>query len=57
MEHGPSPVHRMRFVNVRRADGEEPPLSEVPVPVGDNDLDVTDLDVADLEVTVWEEAR
>jgi ribonuclease HII len=24
--HGPSPVHRMRFVNVRRAAGLEPPL-------------------------------
>jgi ribonuclease HII len=23
-EHGPSPVHRMRFVNVRRAAGLEP---------------------------------
>ena len=29
-EHGPSPVHRMRFVNVRRAAGLEPlPESEV----------------------------
>ena len=27
-EHGPSPVHRMRFVNVRRAAGLEPPLSD-----------------------------
>ena len=26
-EHGPSPVHRMRFVNVRRAAGLEPPLA------------------------------
>ncbi len=26
LEHGPSPVHRMRFVNVRRAAGLEPPL-------------------------------
>ena len=25
-EHGPCPVHRMRFVNVRRAAGLEPPL-------------------------------
>jgi ribonuclease HII len=25
-EHGPSPVHRMRFVNVRRAAGLEPPI-------------------------------
>jgi ribonuclease HII len=25
--HGPSPVHRMRFVNVRRAAGLEPPLA------------------------------
>jgi ribonuclease HII len=24
LEHGPSPVHRMRFVNVRRAAGLEP---------------------------------
>jgi ribonuclease HII len=24
VEHGPSPVHRMRFVNVRRAAGLEP---------------------------------
>jgi ribonuclease HII len=24
--HGPSPVHRMRFINVRRAAGLEPPL-------------------------------
>jgi ribonuclease HII len=24
--HGPSPVHRMRFVNVRRAAGLEPPM-------------------------------
>jgi ribonuclease HII len=24
--HGPSPIHRMRFVNVRRAAGLEPPL-------------------------------
>lgn len=30
-EHGPSPVHRMRFVNVRRAAGLEP------APAGDND--------------------
>ena len=29
VEHGPSPVHRMRFVNVRRAAGLEPdPRSE-----------------------------
>ncbi|MEO6509898.1 MAG: ribonuclease HII [Nocardioides sp.] len=28
-EHGPSPVHRMRFVNVRRAAGLEPPLGEL----------------------------
>ena len=27
-EHGPSPVHRMRFVNVRRAAGLEPALSD-----------------------------
>ena len=26
LEHGPSPVHRMRFVNVRRAAGLEPAL-------------------------------
>ena len=26
LEHGPSPVHRMRFINVRRAAGLEPPL-------------------------------
>jgi len=26
LEHGPSPVHRMRFVNVRRAAGIAPPL-------------------------------
>ncbi len=25
--HGPSPLHRMRFVNVRRAAGLEPPLA------------------------------
>ncbi|WP_134767389.1 ribonuclease HII [Nocardioides sp. 1609] len=30
LEHGPSPVHRMRFVNVRRAAGLEPPLSGPP---------------------------
>ena len=30
LEHGPSPVHRMRFVNVRRAAGLEPPLDPVP---------------------------
>jgi ribonuclease HII len=24
VEHGPSPIHRMRFVNVRRAAGLEP---------------------------------
>lgn len=29
-EHGPSPVHRMRFVNVRRAAGVEPPLESEP---------------------------
>ena len=28
-EHGPSPVHRMRFVNVRRAAGLEPPLEDL----------------------------
>ena len=28
--HGPSPVHRMRFVNVRRAAGLEPPLGATP---------------------------
>ncbi len=27
-EHGPSPVHRMRFVNVRRAAGLEPPADD-----------------------------
>ena len=26
LDHGPAPVHRMRFVNVRRAAGLEPPL-------------------------------
>jgi ribonuclease HII len=26
LEHGPSPVHRMRFVNVRRAAGVEPDI-------------------------------
>ncbi len=26
-QHGPSPVHRMRFVNVRRAAGLEPPAA------------------------------
>lgn len=31
--HGPSPVHRMRFVNVRRAAGLEPPLSSARPPV------------------------
>ena len=31
--HGPSPVHRMRFVNVRRAAGIEPPL-EAPFDAG-----------------------
>src|SRR6478609_1682526 len=31
-EHGPSPVHRMRFVNVRRAAGLEPgPLAETAI--------------------------
>lgn len=29
-EHGPSPVHRMRFVNVRRAAGLEPELESRP---------------------------
>jgi ribonuclease HII len=28
LEHGPSPVHRMRFVNVRRAAGLEPLADE-----------------------------
>ncbi|HVK28119.1 MAG TPA: ribonuclease HII [Nocardioides sp.] len=28
-EHGPSPIHRMRFVNVRRAAGLEPLAEEV----------------------------
>ena len=28
-EHGPSPVHRMRFVNVRRAAGLEPLVGAV----------------------------
>jgi ribonuclease HII len=28
-EHGPSPVHRMRFINVRRAAGIEPTLEPV----------------------------
>ncbi|GAA2147705.1 ribonuclease HII [Nocardioides koreensis] len=31
-EHGPSPVHRMRFVNVRRAAGIEPAVPGVEVP-------------------------
>lgn len=31
-EHGPSPVHRMRFVNVRRAAGLEPPLGSADRP-------------------------
>jgi len=31
-EHGPSPVHRMRFVNVRRAAGMEPMLPGAEVP-------------------------
>ena len=32
LEHGPSPVHRMRFVNVRRAAGiiDAPPFSLEP---------------------------
>ncbi|KQP66617.1 MULTISPECIES: ribonuclease HII [Nocardioides] len=30
-EHGPSPVHRMRFVNVRRAAGLEPPAGSEPL--------------------------
>ncbi|MCD6640571.1 MAG: ribonuclease HII [Nocardioides sp.] len=33
-EHGPSPVHRMRFVNVRRAAGLEPATSLVTDPAG-----------------------
>ncbi len=33
-EHGPSPVHRMRFVNVRRAAGLEPAASVVTDPAG-----------------------
>ena len=32
LEHGPSPVHRMRFVNVRRAAGLEPPLDATGAP-------------------------
>ena len=32
--HGPSPVHRMRFVNVRRAAGLEAGTSLVTVPAG-----------------------
>ena len=27
VEHGPCPIHRMRFVNVRRAAGLEPPVT------------------------------
>lgn len=38
-EHGPSPVHRMRFVNVRRAAGLEPLPDEVADEVGDEMLD------------------
>jgi ribonuclease HII len=33
-EHGPSPVHRMRFVNVRRAAGLEPPLEDLVASAG-----------------------
>ncbi|HWJ67627.1 MAG TPA: ribonuclease HII, partial [Nocardioides sp.] len=33
LEHGPSPEHRMRFVNVRRAAGLEPCPGEEPTRV------------------------
>ncbi|WP_139981985.1 ribonuclease HII [Nocardioides litoris] len=36
-EHGPSPVHRMRFVNVRRAAGLEPPLPGLAEELADDD--------------------
>jgi ribonuclease HII len=36
-EHGPSPVHRMCFVNVRRAAGLEPGPGPEPGPVSDAD--------------------
>lgn len=36
LEHGPSPVHRMRFINVRRAAGLEP-LPETDQPAVHND--------------------
>lgn len=48
-EHGPSPVHRMRFVNVRRAAGitDAPPLSLEPqLELWDPE---TDTDEADLQ--------
>jgi ribonuclease HII len=32
LEHGPSPVHRMRFVNVRRAAGLEPLVDDLEAP-------------------------
>jgi ribonuclease HII len=40
-QHGPSPIHRMRFVNVRRAAGLEPYPEVLPdvVPVVPDDVD------------------
>ena len=50
-EHGPSPVHRMRFVNVRRAAGitDAPPLSLEPqLELWDPETDTADTDLQEV---------
>ena len=43
VEHGPCPQHRMRFVNVRRAAGLEPPSVEPVVTTAQGVPTVADL--------------
>ncbi len=45
LEHGPSPVHRMRFVNVRRAAGLEPALDAPGAPTPAELVEATNVGV------------
>jgi ribonuclease HII len=45
LEHGPSPVHRMRFVNVRRAAGLEPRLDATGAPTPAELVEATNVGV------------
>ena len=61
--HGPSPIHRMRFVNVRRAAGLEPPPDvqndEIAVTMEEVTMSAEDLEKyeTEMELTLYREYR